>query len=143
MKRIFALLLVFLMLTGCTSVEATTPTTTAQPEEETTTKNIEITIEEPVAAPTEAPKSKAETILEGMSLREKVGQMFIVRPEALGGNKTGYDENTLHYIFSREILFFFTSTSRTRTLMISPTETTSIARVTRCFASLEIWTRPS
>lgn len=93
MKRIFALLLAFLMLTGCTSVEATTPATTAQPEEETTTKNVEITIEEPVAPPTEAPKSKAETILEGMSLREKIGQMFIVRPEALGGNKTGYDEN--------------------------------------------------
>ena len=93
MKRIFALLLAFLMLTGCTSVEATTPTTTAQPEEETTTKNIEIIIEEPVAPPTEAEKTKAETILESMSLREKVGQMFIVRPEALGGNKTGYDEN--------------------------------------------------
>ncbi len=93
MKRIFALLLAFLMLAGCTSVEATTPMTTAQPEEETTTKNIEITIEEPVAPPTEAEKTKAETILEGMTLREKVGQMFIVRPEALGGNHTEYDEN--------------------------------------------------
>ena len=92
MKHIFALLLAFLMLSGCTNVEATTPTTTAQPEE-TTTKNVEITIEEPVAAPTEAEKTKAEKLLEGMTLREKVGQMFIVRPETLGGNHTGYDEN--------------------------------------------------
>ncbi len=93
MKRIFALLLAFLMLAGCTNVEATTPTTTAQPEE-TTTKNIEIIIEKPTTmAPTEAEKTKAETLLEGMTLREKVGQMFIVRPETLGGNHTGYDEN--------------------------------------------------
>ena len=41
MKRFFALLLAFLMLTGCTSVEATTPTTTAQPEEETTSPQIQ------------------------------------------------------------------------------------------------------
>jgi len=92
MKRIFALLLAFLMLSGCTNVEATTPTTTAQPEE-TTTKNVEITIEEPTTAPTEAEKTKAEKLLESMTLREKVGQMFIVRPETLGGNHTGYDEN--------------------------------------------------
>ncbi|MBQ6868612.1 MAG: glycoside hydrolase family 3 protein [Clostridia bacterium] len=92
MKRILALLLAFLMLAGCTNVEATTPTTTAQPEE-TTTKNVEITIEEPTTAPTEAEKTKAEKLLEGMTLREKVGQMFIVRPETLGGNHTGYDEN--------------------------------------------------
>ena len=93
MKRIFALLLAFLMLSGCTNVEATTPTTTAQPEE-TTTKNVEIIIEKPTTtAPTEAEKTKAEELLESMTLREKVGQMFIVRPETLGGNHTGYDEN--------------------------------------------------
>ena len=91
MKGIFALCLAFLMLCGCTSVDAMTEGTTEVGEIEIT--YVTEATEAPTEAPTEAKKSDAEIALEAMSLREKIGQMFIVRPEALSGNKTGYDEN--------------------------------------------------
>lgn len=86
MKRFFALLLAFLMLSGCAAEEKAA---TAQSAESTTAPTESST--EAATAATEAPKSKAEITLENMTLREKVGQLFVVRPEALGGNQTGFD----------------------------------------------------
>ena len=94
MKRIFALCLALMMLCGCTSVPSATqsPTEVGEIEINYISEATEA-IEAPTEALTEAEKSDAEIALEAMTLREKIGQMFIVRPEALGGSKTSFDDN--------------------------------------------------
>lgn len=89
MKKIltglFALLLAFSVLSGCrvtnTDPTATTlPTATSQPTTEATTEATT----EPTTEPTESvpPEDPIHTMLQQMTLREKVGQLFIVRPDA-------------------------------------------------------------
>lgn len=75
--RIFSLLLAALLLAGCGSAPAE-PTSTAE-----TLSPETLPPAESVPAETEAPVSELDALLEGMTLRQKVGQLFIVRPEAL------------------------------------------------------------
>lgn len=84
MKRLLCLLLCVLLLSACaapdisepteTAAESTGPTETAPPPE---------TIPETAEAP-----SYIETLLDSMTLRQKVGQLFIAAPESLSGGKT-------------------------------------------------------
>lgn len=77
---ILASLLVIGMLSGCRNVQS------SEPESAPTTVPPETVVadetESPTEIPTEAPKTAAD-ILENMSLRQKVGQLFIIRPDAL------------------------------------------------------------
>ena len=57
-------------------------------ETETTTTAMPETTTEAVTEPTTEPKDDIDILMEGMSLHDKVCQMFIVRPEAL---TNGYD----------------------------------------------------
>lgn len=86
-KRILLpLLCLSILLSGCASEPPTpiAPSTgvTEQPTEQT---------KEATEAPTETtapPPSEAELLLAQMTLREKVGQLFIVRPDALEPNRS-------------------------------------------------------
>ena len=75
--RFLCLLLTAGMLSGCGSVPAgpapleTTPAVTTAPTVPT------------VPAPTEPPVTPAMACLAGMTLRQKVGQLFLIRPDAL------------------------------------------------------------
>ncbi len=76
MKPIHTLILVCTitaLLSGCAAQvpEPAAPTTLPSAPPET------------VAPTTEPPLSPAEQLLSAMSLREKVGQLFIIRPDAL------------------------------------------------------------
>lgn len=89
MKGLALLLALVLALTACagepepivttlpTTLPATLPTVPTEP------------------APTEPPLSDAELLLQGMTLRQKVGQLFVVAPEALApesGTVTAFSE---------------------------------------------------
>lgn len=83
MKRLFLLFLVLVLFTGC-AVEAVPTETTAEPTVTAapTTKPTTAPTTVPTTAPTEPPDPIGE-LLERMTLREKVGQLFIVTPDAL------------------------------------------------------------
>ena len=82
MKRLMAVLCLVLALCGCGAAvpETTAPVQTAVPE---TT----------VPPTTEAP-DPAELLLSSMTLRQKVGQLFLVRPESVTAGASGYTEVT-------------------------------------------------
>ena len=87
LNAILALLLIASLLVGCNAKpaamsETASPTNTTTVSATTETIPPETTQE--TTAPTE-PLSPAEEILAGMTLREKVGQLFIVQLEALNG----------------------------------------------------------
>lgn len=80
--------------TGVTVTTAAATTTTAQK----VTTAVTATVPKPVSTtaattkrPAEYDGKSAEEILQTMSLEEKVGQLFIVRPQALGGSNTKLD----------------------------------------------------
>ena len=81
MRRLIVLVCLGLLLCACgaEAPETTVPLQTETPE--TTTP-------ETTAPPTTEAPDPAEALLASMTLREKVGQLFIVRPEALAGEKT-------------------------------------------------------
>ena len=80
MKRMIRVLLAVLLLLLLVSCGGTTETEPAPPEKE----------DEPIAAPTEEEKraARVQELLSGMSLEEKVGQLFFLRcpdgPDAVG-----------------------------------------------------------
>lgn len=85
MRRLMgAFCLLAFLLTGC-AVQApeTTAPETAVPE----TAIADTTVPETTVPPVTDPPDPAELLLESMSLREKVGQLFIVRPESLTGGE--------------------------------------------------------
>lgn len=97
MKKLICLCLALTFaLCGCTSVEASQTESGSEKESESTAAQNNDAAE-PSAALTEREDEKesmAEKMLKVMSLREKIGQLFVVRPEALGGNETVFDDNT-------------------------------------------------
>ncbi|MCD8143964.1 MAG: beta-N-acetylhexosaminidase [Oscillospiraceae bacterium] len=101
MKRVISCLLALLLLggaAGCagnvaetedaekpqTSIQVTHRAQTSEEPEETSAQPVETQETEPTPEPTPA-QSQAQTLLEGMTLREKVMQLFIVTPEQLTG----------------------------------------------------------
>lgn len=81
-----ALVLSLVLLTGCASDAAPAETEApASPTPEITAAPLTPT---PTAEPTAEPASKVETLLSSMSLEEKVGQLFIIRPESLSTELT-------------------------------------------------------
>ena len=81
-----ALVLSLVLLTGCASGAAPAETEApASPTPEITAASLTPT---PTAEPTAEPASKVETLLSSMSLEEKVGQLFIIRPESLSTELT-------------------------------------------------------
>ena len=88
MKRLTAWLCLMALLCGCTAggAETTLPRETTSPEitaSETTVP--ETTIPETTVPPTTEEPDPVELLLSSMTLRQKVGQLFIIRPEALTG----------------------------------------------------------
>lgn len=84
--KIFLSLIILLVLSSCSNSEKEIE------EREPIIRKPEPLLEE--IYETKPEKSKAEILLEGMTLREKVGQLFIVRPEALDfslDGKSGFD----------------------------------------------------
>lgn len=78
MRRLIVLCLIGLLLVGCASGETQTLPTMTDP----------IPTTEPTLPPeTTAPPDPAALLLEGMTLREKVGQLFVVRPESVTGGE--------------------------------------------------------
>lgn len=75
--RIPALVLGLTLLTGCASAPAETIIA------ESPSPTPEVTAAPQTPTPTVEPASKPETLLDSMSLEEKVGQLFIIRPESL------------------------------------------------------------
>lgn len=94
MKRLLCLLLAALLLSGCAPQD--TPETTAAPTE--TSAATEAPTETTEAPETTEPPSYLDTLLESMTLREKVGQLFIVAPESLSGGAavTEFTEQIAH-----------------------------------------------
>lgn len=93
-KRIFPSVLAFAMLlSACTGIPFSPSTpTTAPTTEATTTQASDATTEAVTEAPTEVttettlptePLDAAQQLLSEMTLREKVGQLFIIRPDSL------------------------------------------------------------
>lgn len=68
-RRAAALGLAGCLLAGCASAGGTAPSAVASPA--------------PSPVPATEPATDVETLLAGMTLREKVGQLFLVRPDAL------------------------------------------------------------
>lgn len=81
-----ALALGLVLLTGCASAPAETIVTESQPP--TAEQGAAPHTPTPTAEPTAEPASKVETLLSSMSLEEKVGQLFIIRPESLSTELT-------------------------------------------------------
>lgn len=81
-----ALALGLVLLTGCASAPAETIVTESQPP--TAEQGAAPQTPTPTAEPTAEPASKVETLLSSMSLEEKVGQLFIIRPESLSTELT-------------------------------------------------------
>ena len=79
MRRFLAVLLLMAMLCGCGAgvPESTSPETTAP----------ETTVPETMIPPTTEAPDPVLLLLEGMTLRQKVGQLFLIRPEALTGGE--------------------------------------------------------
>lgn len=94
MKRLLCLLLAALLLSGCAPQD--TPETTAAPTE--TSAATEAPTETTEVPETTEPPSFLDTLLESMTLREKVGQLFIVAPESLSGGAavTEFTEQIAH-----------------------------------------------
>lgn len=86
MKKLTVILLVVTLLAGCgTSEQTPTAQTTVPATQVTTVPTTAAT--EPTTEPTTQPTEPADPILElmdTMTLEEKVGQLFIIRPEAIG-----------------------------------------------------------
>lgn len=82
MKRAGLLLslLLALLLAGCAADAPEPVQTTAPPSEPVVTATAPT---EPEVTETTAPPSCVDTLMAGMTLRQKVGQLFIVTPEAL------------------------------------------------------------
>lgn len=81
--RILCLILLGAILVGCHYSAA--PETAPEPALETSP----VTVPETTVPPTEEstlPPDPIQVLLDGMTLREKVGQLFIVRPDALTGD---------------------------------------------------------
>lgn len=105
MKRLAAWLCLMALLCGCTPggtgttepVESFFPETTAP-----VTTVPETTVPETTVPPTTAPPDPVELLLSSMTLRQKVGQLFLVRPEAVAGGASGYTEVTDEMISSLE-----------------------------------------
>lgn len=105
MKRLAAWLCLMALLCGCTPggtgttepVESFFPETTAP-----VTTVPETTVPETTVPPTTAPPDPVELLLSSMTLRQKVGQLFLVRPEAVTGGASGYTEVTDEMISSLE-----------------------------------------
>lgn len=86
MKKLFCLCFAMIFaLCGCTAAQTGQSESTVYLPSQSVTEPKETTT---------AAKKAAQTMLENMTLREKIGQLFIIRPEALGGNMTAFDENT-------------------------------------------------
>lgn len=81
-----ALLLGLVLLTGCASAPAETIVTESQPP--TAEQSAVPQTPEPAPEASAEPASKAEELLCSMSLEEKVGQLFIIRPESLSTELT-------------------------------------------------------
>ena len=81
-----ALVLSLVLLTGCASGAA--PAETEAPASPTPEITAAPQTPTPTAEPTAEPASKVETLLSSMSLEEKVGQLFIIRPESLSTELT-------------------------------------------------------
>ncbi|NLM06119.1 MAG: glycoside hydrolase family 3 protein [Tissierellia bacterium] len=81
---LFLISIVLLLLCSCVGNEEKIINTDPAEIKERIIKEPEPLIIEPIDE-----KSKAEILLEGMTLREKVGQLFIVRPEALNFSLEG------------------------------------------------------
>lgn len=81
-----ALALGLVLLTGCASAPAETIVTESQPP--TAEQSAVPQTPEPAPEASAEPASKAEELLCSMSLEEKVGQLFIIRPESLSTELT-------------------------------------------------------
>lgn len=81
MRRLIAVLCLAALLCGC---GADVPETTAAPAETTVP---ETTVPETTVPPTTQAPDPAELLLASMTLREKVGQLFLIRPEVLTGGE--------------------------------------------------------
>ena len=89
MRRLTAaVLMMALLLMGCgvSAPETTAPVQTTVPE---------TTVPETTVPPTTEAPDPAELLLASMTLRQKVGQLFLVRPEALAGERTEVSDATL------------------------------------------------
>ena len=89
MRRLTAaVLLMALLFCGCgvSAPETTAPVQTTVPE---------TTVPETTVPPTTEAPDPAELLLASMTLRQKVGQLFLVRPEALAGERTEVSDATL------------------------------------------------
>lgn len=83
MKRLALFLLVLgLLFTGCTQEPESAETTTVPAETMATTAPTTMPTTAPTTVPT-APPDPTEELLNSMTLREKIGQLFIVQPDAL------------------------------------------------------------
>lgn len=84
-----ALSIVLLILTGCrgaAGVPAETPNATATPQPTATPVPTALPMPEETPQPTPDTQTQSESIeryMESMTLREKVGQLFFIRPDAL------------------------------------------------------------
>ena len=82
MRKLLCLLVTVLLLTGCGGEASPAETIVTSPAETTAPSDATLPEETTVPPTTEAP-DPLETLLENMTLREKVGQLFIVHPDAL------------------------------------------------------------
>lgn len=81
MRKLSLLLAFVLLLTACGAAEeSAAPAPTDAPAAEPTA--------EPAAEPTEAPADPVEELLASMTVEEKVGQLFFIRPDALDESLT-------------------------------------------------------
>ena len=87
MRRLTAALCLVLLLCGCGA-----PVFGTTPSMQTTIP--ETTVPETTIPPTTEAPDPVELLLSAMTLRQKVGQLFIVRPEAVTGGAEGYTEVT-------------------------------------------------
>lgn len=86
MRRVLALLCLMALLCGCAP---SAPEATATPAQTTVPESTvpETTVPETTVPPTTQAPDPVELLLSSMTLREKVGQLFIVRPESLTGGE--------------------------------------------------------
>ena len=86
MKRLIPALLALFLLCGCSDRQSPAIPTRAHrpPPTATTTQNIEVTI----PPETTVPEDPSDLLLDNLSLRQKVGQLFIAAPDQLLSNTT-------------------------------------------------------
>ena len=90
-KISIALVIILSMFTGCSQTLPETTPPQARPEEASSpTPAAEPAQTEPAQLPSETPRTydELELALQQMTLEEKVGQMFIIRPDALDLTQT-------------------------------------------------------